>query len=279
MDAHSPFLRPDGMSRRANYHDHGLRRYSRFFKSCPHDRKIMLEATPHYMYQRTALDVFAVHEPQPHIIFALRNPSRRIFSHFCYAKYNLARLKSTFSFHRFVEMLLSRENDKIKSQINGIYPELTFHWLTNQLRYSRYYEHLVRWADFFPENHLHIILFEKMAAAPRATVRHLVNSVDIDGAFYDQFNFDRTNPTRGVKYLSIHRWYFKNLGRINSFFRGLAFLGLTIDYKDRYLRFQGQRGYPEEPDPISLQRLDDYFRPHNRYLEKAFHLDLGCWRG
>ena len=277
MDNNNPFLRPNGITRIDNYHDHGLSRYGKFFKGCTNEIKIVLEATPHYMYQQTALNCFSTNQPQPNIIFVLRNPSNRIFSHFCYAKYNLARLKSAFSFNKFIELLLSDESDKIMSQINGMYPELTFFWLKNQLRYSRYYEHLVQWVEKFKEDRINIILFEQMIKDPYSTVQHIMNRIKINTAFYDQFSFEKTNPTRGIKYLSIHRWYLKKLGRINTFFRYLSYIGLKIDYKNRYFRFQKQNGYPEKPDSISIQRLDDYFYNHNQKLTKAFNLNLNCW--
>lgn len=278
MDKKNPFIKPDGITRRDNYHDHDLSRYSKFFKNCTNDIKIVLEATPHYMYQQTALNFFSANQPQPNIIFILRNPSSRIFSHFCYAKYNLARLKSTFSFKKFVELLLSGESDKIKCQINGIYPELTFFWLKNQLRYSRYYEHLVRWAEKFTEDRINIILFEQMIKAPYSTVQYIMNRVKIDASFYNQFSFEKTNPTKGIKHLSIHRLYFKHLGRINRFFHYLSYTGLKFDYKKRYFHIQRQNGYPEEPDSISLQCLDDYFYAYNKKLANSFKLNLNCWR-
>lgn len=73
MDVATPLFHPE-----ANYDYHGLNRYASFFRHCSPQAKVLLEATPHYMYQ-DALNFFASLNPQPQIIFVLRKPSRQIF--------------------------------------------------------------------------------------------------------------------------------------------------------------------------------------------------------
>ena len=56
----------------SNYHQHGLAAYESFFATCPADCSIVLEATTHYLYQETALDVLSTLPSEPQIIFVLR---------------------------------------------------------------------------------------------------------------------------------------------------------------------------------------------------------------
>ena len=45
------------VKKEANYHHHDLERYGIYFEHCQHKRpKVILEATPVYLYQQTALE-------------------------------------------------------------------------------------------------------------------------------------------------------------------------------------------------------------------------------
>ena len=51
----------------ANYIEHGLGRYEQFFEHCTQEAKVIMEATPIYLYQENALQQLSSLEPKPKI--------------------------------------------------------------------------------------------------------------------------------------------------------------------------------------------------------------------
>lgn len=77
MDKGHPLLK-----RNSNYHDHGLDGYNTYFQDLNGNYKVIIEATTHYIYQQTAIDVLSNLDSCPHIIFMLKKPSQRVYSGF-----------------------------------------------------------------------------------------------------------------------------------------------------------------------------------------------------
>lgn len=265
MDVDTPLFHPE-----ANYDYHGLNRYASFFRHCSPQAKVLLEATPHYMYQESALNFFASLNPQPQIIFVLRKPSRQIFSYFSFLQNNETLLDKNLSFAQFTDLLLQGRVEQIKHQF---YSERSFFPLKNALLYGRYYDFLVRWTERFAADRLRIVLFEQMIAEPCATLRYLANELGIFPDFYNEFDFPQDNQTVGreIKNEFIHRYVIKIArylprNTFRNFLRSFYFSKQTKDTS------------APNPDTESLHRLDDYFVPYNQQLAQAFDLNLDCWR-
>ena len=263
IDRDSSLLRPE-----ANYNLHGIEGYQAFFPNCPEDAKIVLEATPHYIYQQTALDFFAKCETQPHVVFLLRKPAKRVFSSFSFVQNNLARLDSNLTFEQVTELMLDETGELAK---NLDYPADSFfyEWLNTQLPNNCYYDFIARWAERFPSEKIHIILFEEMVADPQATLMKLATSVGIDADFYRDFYFEKRTQTVAIKNRFTHELLMK-----------LApFLGTSkIRELLKSLYFKFNTTPPKPAAETSLERLEAYFQPHNQKLAEAFNVNLEAWK-
>lgn len=277
MDSDNPMLRLRQDNLTDNYHDHGLSRYNQFFQNCSPAANIKLEATPHYMYQETTPTIFAQSQPQPFVVFILRQPSKRIFSHFNFSQNNLLRIDKNVSFQQFTDALLNENFETLK---NRIYDEQAYFWLKNQLRYSRYYEHLKCWSDQFQADKMIVLLFEEMIANPKATVQNLCRTVDIDPSFYNDFDFKASNQTVIVNYKFIRRFLHTNKKYIEQRLPAAPLKQLVSSLKSVYSAYSHlQTKHIEKPKitPDTLARLDAYFSPHNQKLSREFNLNLDCW--
>lgn len=263
IDRDSSLLRAE-----ANYNIHGLDLYKSFFPNCPNDAKIILEATPHYIYQKTALDFFSNCDSQPHVIFLLRKPSKRIFSAFSFMQNNLARLDSNLNFEQITDLLLDETGNLIKKLD---YPEdiVLYEWLNDQLSNNCYYDFIVRWQENWPKEKIHIILFEEMVKDPQATLIKLAQSLHIDADFYQEFYFEKRTKTIAIK----NRFAHKILLKLAPYMATSKLRGLL---KSLYFKLNSSAPKPAESD--SIARLDNYFFPHNQKLAKAFNLNLDCWK-
>src|SRR5437870_3389808 len=80
LDAGHPFLP------RVSYHSHGFAGYVRYFAhwSRATPPRVVCEASTHYLYSETALDVLTHADPVPRVLFVLRRPAQRVYSSFQY---------------------------------------------------------------------------------------------------------------------------------------------------------------------------------------------------
>ena len=263
IDRDSSLLRPE-----ANYNLHGLERYESFFPDCPEDIKIVLEATPHYIYQQTALNFFANCNPQPHVVFLLRKPSQRIFSSFSFVQNNLALLDSKLTFEQVTDLLLDETGSLIKN-LNYPQDDNIYQWLDVQLEKGYYYKQIAPWLELFPSEKIHIILFEEMIANPQKTLIDLAQNIAIDPNFYRDFYFEKRGRTIAIKNRFMHKLLL-NIARVMG----------TSKYRDllKSLYFKLNTSQPQKAKSQSLERLDNYFEPYNQKLSEALDLDLSIWK-
>lgn len=259
MDKFHPLSRAE-----ANYHAHGLTKYQFFEHHSP--AKFFIDATTHYLYQKTALQFFAACDPQPYVIFVLRKPSDRIFSSFSYTQNNLARLDQTLSFETFTDLLLQHNIDQIKECFHS---EESYFVLQRDLQYSQYYDFLIHWKKHFSPDRLKIVLFEEMRANQKAIISEIAQNLGIDPSFYNDFNFQQKNQTVSIR----NSWLHRNLRRMAP---SLPNNKLKTMLKSFY--FSAQKHSQSDQSTQALERLDRYFESHNQKLAQAFDLDLSCWQ-
>jgi hypothetical protein len=265
MDRGHPLLR-----RGSNFHVHGLEGYRAFFNSCSKGHKIIFEATTHYIYQRTAMEVLSALPSAPRILFLLRKPSERVYSSFQYTKNNLANIRRDISFSEFVR-LVRRDRD---GSVIKAYAGESAYVLANDLKYSRYIEYVSLWRERFGPERVEVLLFEEMKENPLAFMKKLATSLGIDPSVYDAYDFTVRNETLSLKYLPLHR----RVRRLNNLLPQGSLKGLL---KGVYLKAQAGAGRARSgktsEDRAALAELEQEFRPFNQRLANEFGLDLSAW--
>jgi hypothetical protein len=263
MDEGHPLRRKE-----SNYQQHGLDGYRAYFKNCSPQHRVIFEATTHYIYQQTAIDVLSALSPMPQIVFVLRKPSERVYSSFQYSKHNLANVRSHLTFSRFIEELRKTPD----SALIGEYARESAYVLKNDVRYSRYIEYLSAWVERFGSERVKVFLFEEMRKDPRVVMQELARRVGIDPGFYDDYKFQTKNETANLKYLSLHRGARKLNGAIPGG-------NLRNALKTIYLKAQSRKtrnGMTAE-DRQSLAELERHFQPFNQRLANELGLNLSAW--
>lgn len=256
----------------ANVHDHGLAGYAAYFRHCdPMRVNVIVEATPDYLYQRTAVEVLSRLEPQPQIVFILRKPSERVYSWYQFSRTNRVILDPSVTFAQFVE-LLRREDAPIWKR----WPHAR-----QGLDESRYIEHLEAWLACFPRSRLHVFLFERMREDERAFMRDVAERLAIDPSFYDDYDFPRKNATVQLRSSALHRtrlWLSRlRPGRLlpEGRLKRLAQRGFRRSYARLNVESVGYQVSVE--DRAVLDQLDREFAPYNQRLAHEFGLDLRAW--
>jgi hypothetical protein len=264
MDRGHPLLR-----KHANVHDDGLAGYRRYFSHCEKEKRIIVEATTHYLYQRTALDVLSGLTPVPQIIFLLREPARRVFSSYEYTKYNLSYLDRGISFHQLVEGILSGSEDFIAQHCASV---SSAYVLRNDIQYSRYMDYIEKWVERLGKKQIMVYLFEEMIQQPRRFMLNLAERLGIDPSYYETYAFQQHNQTVFVKNPLLHRRLRKLAALVPA---GM----LKERLKTLYFRRQGHSGREEmsSKDRDALLTLARDFRPYNARLAQEFQLNILSW--
>lgn len=259
LDADSQLLEP-----RRSYHDAGLAGYEALFARCEAQRPaphVVMEATPDYLYQSLAPEVLAALQPQPMILFLLRRPSDRVYSHFQFARNNMALLPKEMTFTQFVDAIRAGGPD-LESRRN----------LRHAVDYSRYAMHLSTWVTKFHPSRVRVHLLERMQADPVAFMRTVAGEAGLDPSFYDTYAYPRVNESAETRY----RW-------LDHTRRALARI-----VPDGALKRAGRRIHhalnvrvgsagPTDDDRKVLRELDETFASDNARLATMFGLDLREW--
>lgn len=267
MDQGHPLLRKN-----SNFHRHGLEGYrAHFDRDGSPGCRILFEATTHYLYQRTALDVLSSLPEPPQIVFVLRKPSERVYSSFQYSKNNLGNVRRDLSFSRFVEEL---KRDPLSRAIDECAGESAY-VLRRDIEYSRYIEYVSAWVTRFGRERVHVLLFEELKQEPRAFMQDLARRLRIDPTFYDRYDFPRRNETIHVRHPALHR----RVRRLNGLLAGAEVAGLKSMMKSVYLKAQSGRTARGKgaADRQTLAELDQEFQPYNQRLADELGLDLSTW--
>ncbi|HZT59134.1 MAG TPA: sulfotransferase domain-containing protein [Pyrinomonadaceae bacterium] len=251
-----------------NFHTGGLEGYAAFFREQANGCRVVFEATTHYIYQRTPVEVLSRLPAPPRVVFVLRKPSERVYSSFQYSKNNLANVSGDLSFERFVALVKAGAGGAALGELAGE----SAYVLGNDIRYSRYAEFIAPWVERFGRERVHVLLFEDLKSNPRAFMKGLAARLRIDPTFYDGYDFPLMNETFGVRYRALHR----GARRLNALVPGG---GLKAALRKAYVRAQsnGAATGRTPEDARALEELEREFRPFNRRLADEFGLDLSAW--
>ncbi len=262
MDQDHPLASRHGVG----FHTNGVSAYDHFFADATDGQK-RFEGTTHYFYQETARKYLAGLNPQPLIVFVLREPAARIQSSFRFTRDNLANCSPQFTFDEFVDCLTTNSLSRLDSE----YTSASSLFLAKQELQLSNYVHWIRWwNEVFPRDSIEIVLFEELYTDPVVVMRRLCHKLAVDPTFFDDFEFQHYNPTLKIRHHRLHRQAIK-------FARFLPSSNIKKLAKTLYLRFQKSSSKPQSNDVMGLTRLTEYFRSANEDLANEYVPELFKW--
>lgn len=238
-------------NKKLNVHEHGLEAYGKLFSQCK-PGQLKLEATPNYIYHETPVRVLSQLDPQPTIIFILREPADRILSSYRFSRYR--RKRHQLSFQEF--------NDPERNSLK---------WAFTPMEKSRYSKFLKRWLHAFDRSKIRVYLFERMKAEPKRFMQDLARDIGIDPSFYEEYDLDQRNPSRKIRFKGLH-----DLGEKLQPYIPLRVQEKLIPF---YLKLNSG-----SPPPISTEEKEEKERLYKEFLseqealkELLPELDLSPW--
>ncbi|HEC87735.1 MAG TPA: sulfotransferase [Thermoplasmata archaeon] len=226
----------------------GIEWYEKFFDDCKGERAIG-EKTPEYLYdERVSERIYKV-LPNVKLIFVLRNPVDRAYSHYWH---NVRSGLETLSFEKAIE----KEEERTKN------PE--FKKIYSYKDRGKYILQIKRYANFFPKSNMLFVLAEDLKEDRKNTLKKILKFLNLEPDF--EFKDLKEKHVGGIPRS-------KFLARLagNEYIRKHRIL------KDFIKRINTKRGKIPPMKRNTRKYLEIYFEEYNRELEKFAGIKLDKW--
>lgn len=174
--------------------------YAGYFSRCVDGVPVLMEASPGYLGQAAAVAPrMRALIPEVKILFILRNPIDRFYSsyHFHRGKLNLPQ---DMTFEDYLGCCLEFDSGR-KSGADLKLDE----WYLKVLRFGCYAEFLGVYKNALSPENIKIMFFEALREDPQSFMQELSGFLGIDGEFWQQFEFRKSNVTFSGRNRALHR--------------------------------------------------------------------------
>lgn len=234
----------------------GIEWYKGHFVGVKKEHIAIGQTSPFYIYESKAASRIARLLPGVRLIFILRNPVDRAYSHYWH---QLRKGRETLTF----EEALAQEPTRIAQ---GFHERRYFSYADR----GRYARQLERYLRYFPREQLLVLLTEDLAQGPAGVIDKCCDFLHIG-----------REGTRIAADVCKQRW---NISRVP---RSQRIQRLTGSWRSRSLLFSGlvrlidrvnlrTVRYPPM-NPATREALQSVFAEENERLAALFDLDLGAW--
>lgn len=239
----------------------GLRPYSRFFQC---DRlpppTTVLESTPAYLYQETAIRFLPDLPTNPRFVFVVREPAEQIYSLYKYFKNNWIWIPKETTFREFV-LLSQKEANRFGGNELAQFA----------IRYADYTRYLRRWRDRVGINRMAVWLFEDLCNDPVDFMRRAATFAGLDPNFYNSYEFPHENSTYAVKSYALQRINVSTRAHLSK----LPFYGLLRKWYRQINTTPKSKKTADEQQTIF--ELRQHFTNANQALAHDFGVDISAW--
>lgn len=227
----------------------GIGWYEKFFDDWKGERAIG-EKTPEYLYDEKVPERIHKVLPNVKLIFVLRNPVDRAYSHYWH---NVRSGQETLSF----EKALEKEEERIKDpKLKKVY---------SYKDRGKYILQVKRYAKYFPKSNMLFLLAEDLKDDRKETLKKTLNFLNVDSDF--EFKDLREKHVGGVP-----RSMFLAKLAGNKYIRKHRII------RDFIKRINTKKGETPPMNKKTREYLLEYFEPYNEELERFISINLDKWR-
>ena len=230
--------------------------YESFFREAKPEQTAIGQTSPLYIYEPKVPDRIAHLLPQVKLIFVLRNPVDRAYSHYWHS---IKKGYETLSFEKALKLESNRLRQGARQRRDFSYVDRGY-----------YSQQLERFLHVFSRDQMLVLLTEELSRDTSATLDRCCDFLNIE-----------RQGTEIVNNLKHMRWNtsgiprFPMLQRLTAPWRFKSSLVDKIIWRiDRLNLKQGR--YPRM-NPATREKLESMFAPENERLATLFNLDLSAW--
>lgn len=212
--------------------------------------QVLMEATTHNYYQTDALNA-AKDNPETRTLFIVREPSRRLLSHFRYARDTRTEIHQDYSFDCYVQDLLAGTIEQSAGQFRN---SATRYVLSRQMVLSDYAHWIGLWHDNIGPERFKVMVFEDIMRRPQAAMGDIAQWMGCDAAGLDGADFNAFNQTYRVANSLLHRF---------AWFAGshMPTGKVKKHVKSAYMRLQNREAKGHDAFEIGMLKALEAFRP------------------
>jgi hypothetical protein len=240
-----------------NYHK-GLNWYKQFFIDY-NGEKMIGEITPNYMIIPEAPKRIFSFSKNIRLIFILRNPTLRAYSHYWHS---VRRGEEKFSFEKALEL----EEERLKE---NTLRALTLYSYKNR---GIYVKHIENYLNYFPKSQMLFLLMEELRSDPEYVLNKLFSFLDVDPSF-KPLPIEKENYGGAPKLPFVYSFFEKLYSSIRK-----KHYPITNIVRKNVLFFKrlSLNAVPQI-NPKTKNQLDNFFNPYNESLSKLLDMDLTIW--
>jgi hypothetical protein len=235
-----------------NYH-RGVEWYGKNFIECQNEKaKAIGEASPLYMYLEEVPERIKEFLPNIKLIFILRNPVNRAYSHYWHE------VKLGYEHLSFEEAI---KEEKKRLAIGGIFNNQHFSYKDR----GKYIIQLKKFRKYFPYKQMLVLINEELKENPEYNMKRVFEFLGVDTTFISpnwRFQHYKGKQPRIWKLQRI-----KTILPNTVFGNGVRYLLDRINLKNGYT--------PINPD--TRETLLNYFESYNNDLSRFLRKKLGAW--
>jgi hypothetical protein len=225
------------------------------------------EASPWYLYSHTAPREILHFSPSAQAIVLLRNPVDVMYAQHSQLVFN--RREDIVDF----AAALAAEGDRQRGERippDALRPEALLY------RQSvRFADQLRQWFDAFGRERMHVIVFDDLAADPRAVYRSTLEFLGVDATF--DVDLSVYNPNRRARSGVLQRLIFAPPRPLRALFGKLRSSPLAHQMRDALVSANSRRAARAEMDPQLRRALTEELAPQVAELGELIGRDLSAW--
>ena len=176
-------------------------KYSECFSHCSGEAKVVMEATPGYLVRgEIVAERLKSLCPEAKVLFILREPAERLYSHYNYNLHVLSSFEADVSMDEYIR-------DCMSYSATGVAPEggrIRKKTLVD-IDTGKYSVHLKEFFARFAPDSIRIMFYEDIKADARAFMGELCRYLGIDSSFYDGYTFNKVNVTTVGRSRGLHK--------------------------------------------------------------------------
>jgi len=247
-----------------------IEKYRSYFAKCTSDQSIRLEASPRYL-KLSNLVAGEMHNYLPNVklIFVLREPISVLIS---YLKWKSTVTKKPLKLSHIISFL-NKSNYKSTH-------DLETKNIFGRIHAGCYADKLRNFLKFYSKSSIGVFFYDDFLENTKNFMDQICNFLEIDGNFYNNYQFSIENKTRSYKYPFLHQMTSKIYLKFEIFFNQFPSMR-------RLMRFFYHLMFEKKAKDFKLSEndreiLEQFYKPYNvdlcRLLKGEFpNLRLPKW--
>jgi len=225
------------------------------------------EASPWYLYSKTAAQEIRDFDGAAKAIVMLRNPVDVMYSQHSQLVFNQREDLTDFA------QALAAEDDRMAGHrlpADAIRPEALYY-----RRSVDFTEQVARYFDVFGRSGVHIVVFDDLVTDPRAVYRSTLEFLGVDPTF--EVDLSVYNPNKKPRSGAVQRLIFAPRGPMKRVFGRLRSVPLMHSVRDALVSANSTKAARQTMDPELRAQLTAEFAPMVAELGALIGRDLSAW--